>query len=178
LARLAEAARAPEVVRSVVNCSLPGNQNGGDLVWHVQYPDRAAYDRSLASSAWRDVEGLLADASVVGEESVGYEAGPIGVWRPDLSAGIFRVLLLSVLTGRRRPSWSGSRPSCRRCRATFLRSATGSLAASPARRARDRGRTCGSRSTRMSPACTGRTCGIRTIGAISIDGLILKAPIR
>lgn len=99
LARLAEAARALEVVRSVVNRSLPGNLNGGDLVWHVQYPDRAAYDRSLTGSAWRDVEGLLADASVAGEESVGYEAGPIGVRQPDLSGGIFRVLLLSVLDG-------------------------------------------------------------------------------
>lgn len=59
LARLAEAARALEVVRSVVNCSLPGNLNGGDLVWHVQYPDRAAYDRSLTGSAWHDVEGVV-----------------------------------------------------------------------------------------------------------------------
>ena len=81
----------------MVNCSLPGNLNGGDLVWHVQYPDRAAYDRSLTGSAWRDVEGLLADASVAGRKV--WVMKRAGVRQPDLSGGIFRVLLLSVLDG-------------------------------------------------------------------------------
>jgi hypothetical protein len=93
-AALAEAGAAPEVVRAMLRPTLPGVYNGGDYIWHLQFPDEPAYRAWQAAAD--GAESLLCDPKRVAHvDSVAYEGGRSGS-KGELARGAYRTLLLSV----------------------------------------------------------------------------------
>jgi len=76
--------------------TLPGVYNGGDYLWHLRFPDEAAYRQTLADGRWRrGVDDVLADRDrIAAVDSVAYPAGRRGGKSPG--QGVYRVLLLST----------------------------------------------------------------------------------
>lgn len=86
------------VIRSRLAPTLPGVFNGGDYIWHVQFPDLAAYRAWQADAAGgKAAEAILADPTrVASVESAAYEGGRSGSKGPGLNQGAYRTLFLSV----------------------------------------------------------------------------------
>ena len=92
------------VLRSRLQLTEMGVWNGGDLIWHVQLTDEAAYRAWVRQSSWHETERALADAPVFHVDSVAYEQGSIGVAEPEISNGVHRTLLLAI-----RPAVAGEK---------------------------------------------------------------------
>ena len=84
------------VVRSMLEPTLPNVYNGGDYIWHVQFPDEAAYGKWKAD-AGKTAEAVLSDTGLVSHvDSVAYEGGRTGSKPGGLNKGAYRVALFSV----------------------------------------------------------------------------------
>jgi hypothetical protein len=97
-AALNGAAKAPSVVRSMLNPTMPGVYNGGDYIWHLQFADEAAYRAWLAdANGGKATDAALNDkAQVKLAESAAYEGGRSGSKPGRLNKGAYRTLFLSV----------------------------------------------------------------------------------
>jgi len=93
----AAARNSASVVRSLLSPTLDGSINSGNLVWHLQFPDRTAF------RAWEKDPGsgmraaaLLADKALVSQvESIAYQGGRAGRKRA-LDKGVYRMLWINV----------------------------------------------------------------------------------
>lgn len=86
------AAALPGTRAVLVQPTLPGVYNGGDLICRLAFASRAAAEAALASAAWAPVEAMLADRATVGGcEHVRYEGGLGGGTSPG--GGLYRVAL-------------------------------------------------------------------------------------
>jgi hypothetical protein len=84
------------VVRSMLNPTLPDVYNGGDYIWHVQFADLPAY-RTWQGARGKAAEAVLADKGLVSNvESAAYEGGKSGSKSGGLDAGTYRTLFLNV----------------------------------------------------------------------------------
>lgn len=90
---LTDAARRSGADRSLVSPTLAGSRNGGDLLLHLRFADRA-----LWAGAAPDVEAVLADPAVTRINGADYHGSPTGiVGRP--TGSVYRALLLRVGDG-------------------------------------------------------------------------------
>lgn len=71
--------------------TLPGSINGGDLIVHLQFPDRDALDRCRDT-----VESALKAPAVKMQYGVGYESGVAGRAPDRPHGGVYRTLLMRV----------------------------------------------------------------------------------
>lgn len=77
---------------TLVQPTLSGVYNGGDLICRVGFADRSACEAALAGAGWAPAEALLADRAVVSHcERVHYEGGSSG--GTSQRAGLYRVAL-------------------------------------------------------------------------------------
>lgn len=77
--------------RALIEPTLDGHYNGGDLLCHVQLDGRAALD------AWQALAApILARAAVAHVDSAAYAPGTGALRSPQLRRGVYRSLLLSV----------------------------------------------------------------------------------
>lgn len=90
-AALREIGADPAVRRGLVEPTLPGVYNGGDLIAHFQFAGEADWRRLEPAIA-----GRLADAAVAQVDSAAYDGGPGEVAEPSLRAGVYRTLLLCI----------------------------------------------------------------------------------
>lgn len=91
VAKMRTLARGDAVVRSLIEPTLPGVYNGGDLIAHFCFSDdttRQCFDRSL--------QEVLRDETVRHVDSVTYAGQPGAITAPGLRGGVYRTLLLSV----------------------------------------------------------------------------------
>ncbi|ARS26135.1 Dabb family protein [Sphingomonas sp. KC8] len=90
---LQSAGRAlPDVRGLLVQPTLPGVYNGGDLLCRLVFDDAAACARAFATENWQTIEAQLADGTQVATlERVGYDGGLRGDTTDK--AGIYRVAL-------------------------------------------------------------------------------------
>lgn len=102
LARCAEAytylqsiCRTAGIARGFVAPTLPGTLNGGDLIWHLQFVDEAAYAQFLDGALWRSANDML-QALATNIERVGYSGGDSGARERGLREGVYRTLLVSA----------------------------------------------------------------------------------
>lgn len=95
----AVAAASPEVLRAYLAPTQPGNLNGGDLVWHLQFADEASCRRAIGSAGWRDADRALAADPVAHVDGVGYRQELLHIGVPDITGGIHRTLLIAVNPG-------------------------------------------------------------------------------
>lgn len=91
IARLQKRAGDAAVVRSLIQPTLPGVYNGGDLIAHFCFSDEAA--RQGFSKGLKE---LLQDGAVRHVDSAAYNSGSGAVTAPGLEKGVYRTLLLSV----------------------------------------------------------------------------------
>lgn len=79
------------VRRAMVQPTLPGVYNGGDLIAHFQFDDEAA---------WRAAEPVITDllstSAVAHIDSAAYAGAPDGVTEPGLVNGVYRTLFLCI----------------------------------------------------------------------------------
>lgn len=85
----AVAARSPY---SIVQPTMPGSRNGGDIIFHLRF---------AAEDEWRSIENdfaaTVADAAVTGMTGANYSGSPV---RTDVTSGtVYRTLLLRVAPG-------------------------------------------------------------------------------
>lgn len=86
------AAALPGARATLVQSTLPGVYNGGDLICRLVFADRSASEAALAGAGWAPIDALLADrATVSGCERVGYEGGLSG--GTSQGPGLYRVAL-------------------------------------------------------------------------------------
>lgn len=92
------AAREPgkSVVRGMLNPTYPNVYNGGNYIWHVQFPDEAAY-QAWKSDQGKTLDAVLNDTSLVTlVETAAYEGGRSGSKPGALNKGAYRTLFLSA----------------------------------------------------------------------------------
>jgi hypothetical protein len=87
---------APGVRSMLLEPTLPGVYNGGDLLWRLEFGDAAACAALTAGTRWqREVAPLLADRSRIRHaDTVSYTSGASGGESPP--GGVYRVALFSV----------------------------------------------------------------------------------
>jgi hypothetical protein len=95
---LQSAVRAsPQIARSMLQPTLPNVYNGGDYIWHMQFPDEAAYRACVEAVSWREAAGRsLASGPVAHVDSAAYESGAGAVPEPGIAGGVYRTLLLAM----------------------------------------------------------------------------------
>lgn len=71
--------------------TMEGNFNGGDLIAHFAFDDKAGY-RTLQSA----IAAALAGAGVARADTAFYRHGASGVGAPGLAGGVYRALLLNA----------------------------------------------------------------------------------
>ena len=76
---------------ALVQPTLPGVYNGGDLIAHFQFDDEGGW-----RAAEPHIVATLADSGVRHADSVAYEGGVCGVAERRITIGIYRTLLLCV----------------------------------------------------------------------------------
>ena len=82
----------PGACSTLVEPTLPGVYNGGDLICRFAFTDLTACEVALAGADWAQAQALLADEAIVSRcERVGYEGGLSGGAPQD--AGLYRVAL-------------------------------------------------------------------------------------
>lgn len=74
--------------RSVVEPTLPGSRNGGDLLVHAQFDSERSWDLSRPA-----LEGVLADIRIVHVDGVDYQTDCTAAGSPGT---VYRTLLLAV----------------------------------------------------------------------------------
>jgi hypothetical protein len=102
LERLVAAARALDPsAATMLEPTLPGTRNGGDVIWRIRFPDERRCNEVLASDAWQGtVEPLLADRDrIAAVECVRFPVERAGGASPG--RGVFRVALFCA---NQRPS--------------------------------------------------------------------------
>ncbi|TAM63305.1 Dabb family protein [Mycobacterium sp.] len=92
LAELRSAARAAAPLRQVVEPTLPGSRNGGDILAHLRFATKGQCDRAA-----EDLAAVLADPSVDRVNGVGYAGTPVR--RGEKPGTVYRALLLRVQPG-------------------------------------------------------------------------------
>jgi hypothetical protein len=96
-ARTAVLAQAKAAVRADLSSfaeTVPGSHHGGDVVWHLHFPNHAVWE---TSGARRALDTLEADSSVASVDAAAYAVQRFGVTRPDLRNGIYRTLFFEIL---------------------------------------------------------------------------------
>lgn len=94
---LARAGAAPQVVTQLVNVPQAGGWNAGDLLWHMVFAgpeDLAAWEADHQA----EVQGLL-DARAAHVDWVRFTHGAGGARQPDMDAGVYRALFLTLEPG-------------------------------------------------------------------------------
>ncbi|OBF06350.1 Dabb family protein [Mycobacterium sp. 852002-10029_SCH5224772] len=92
LDELRRAAGAAAPLRQVVQPTLPGSRNGGDILVHLRFATKAQCDR-----ATDDLAAVLVDPSVGRVNGVGYAGAPVRTG--DKPGTVYRALLLRVQPG-------------------------------------------------------------------------------
>jgi hypothetical protein len=73
--------------------TVAGSHEGGDIVWHLHFIDRAAWQ---ASGTQHVLDRLEAAGEISNLDACAYETASHGISAPDLQAGIYRTLFVSV----------------------------------------------------------------------------------
>jgi hypothetical protein len=73
--------------------TVPGSHQGGDDVWHLHFPDEAAWKQSGAQTA---LDLLAADTMVENLDAVAYDIQRHGLTETALTNGIYRTLFTSL----------------------------------------------------------------------------------
>lgn len=90
---LTDAAQRAGAARSLVSPTLPGSRNGGDLLLHLRFAERAVW-----AATGPDIDAVLADPAVTRVNGVDYHGSPIDIdGRP--TGSVYRTLLLRVADG-------------------------------------------------------------------------------
>jgi hypothetical protein len=90
LTRVREIA-APAARRVLVEPTLPGVRNGGDVLVHLRFDESADGTGTVA-----EVDTLLSRNPVARVDGAEYQGGTAGVAEPDATGSVYRVLLLRV----------------------------------------------------------------------------------
>jgi len=89
----------PLIAHALVEPTLPGHINGGDMLWHLQFETRADYDTARASAEWAKIVEPALKAHIISHiDFVAYEGGQKGL-NPDApmrSHSIYRLAFLSI----------------------------------------------------------------------------------
>ncbi|MGW6427469.1 Dabb family protein [Nocardia sp. NPDC055053] len=88
------AAAAGEARRVLVQPTLPGVRNGGDVLVHLRFDEAADW-----SGCAPRVEAVLADPLVTHVDGAEYDGGVGGFAEPRAQGSVYRVLLLRVAPG-------------------------------------------------------------------------------
>ena len=81
---------------SVMGENAGAGVRGGDLVWHLHFADRGAWEASGADAALDQLEG---DPAVATLDSAAYPVERFVVTTPGLTDGVYRTLFLRYLDG-------------------------------------------------------------------------------
>jgi len=69
----------PAISHALIERTLPGHINGGDILWHLQFENRVAYEKARSSPEWaRDIEPALRAPVISHTDFVAYEGGKSG----------------------------------------------------------------------------------------------------
>ena len=90
---------SPHVLRARLQPAGEAVQNGGDLIWHVQFDRESAYLSAIRSREWSAVDAALTADAVSHVDSAAYPQGSFEIREPGLTGGIHRTLLISMLPG-------------------------------------------------------------------------------
>ncbi|MFJ2662910.1 Dabb family protein [Nocardia fluminea] len=82
---------APAAHRVLVEPTLPGVRNGGDVLVHLRFDESAEWTGTVA-----EVDSLLSQSLVARVDGAEYQGGTAGVAAPDATGSVYRVLLLRV----------------------------------------------------------------------------------
>jgi len=94
------------VLRGFVKATVAGTLNGGDLIWHLQFADEAAWRRLQASEDWQTLQSQLACGTGANVERVLYRGRPQGLRAPGLQSGVYRTLLVSAMRPGASARWA------------------------------------------------------------------------
>ncbi|MEV0546243.1 Dabb family protein [Nocardia salmonicida] len=85
---------APVARRVLVQPTLPGVRNGGDVLVHLRFDESADWTGTTA-----EVDTLLSESPVAHVDGAEYQGGTTGIAEPDATGSVYRVLLLRVAPG-------------------------------------------------------------------------------
>ena len=100
-ALLTRAQAAVSAELSIFASTLPDSYMGGDVVWHLHFASREAWEASAAEAT---LEILEKDPSVFRIDAAAYEPRRNGVRQPTLSNGVYRTLFVNVAAGTASPT--------------------------------------------------------------------------
>jgi hypothetical protein len=86
----------PHVLRSLIEPTLQGGVNCGDLVCHTQFANEGAYRDAMRHPSWPAARDDLQAGSPIQTERVAYAQGSSHLSNPGLANGIYRVLLVRL----------------------------------------------------------------------------------
>jgi hypothetical protein len=93
---LSRAGSAVSADLSIFASTLPDSFMGGDVVWHLHFASREAWEASAAEAT---LDILTKEPSIVGIDAAAYEPRRNGVRQPTLSNGVYRTLFVNVAAG-------------------------------------------------------------------------------
>jgi len=73
--------------------TVPASHRGGDIVWHLHFPDRTTWELSAANRA---LDMLTADSLTASVDAVAYEPYRHATAQPSLRSGIYRTLFVNI----------------------------------------------------------------------------------
>ncbi|MFE5474325.1 Dabb family protein [Nocardia sp. NPDC056541] len=82
---------APAARRVLVEPTLPGVRNGGDVLVHLRFDESADWTGTTT-----EVDTLLSESPVAHVDGAEYHGGTAGIAEPDATGSVYRVLLLRV----------------------------------------------------------------------------------
>ncbi|MGY0499628.1 Dabb family protein [Nocardia sp. FBN12] len=82
---------APAARRVLVEPTLPGVRNGGDVLVHLRFDRSADWTGPVA-----EIDALLSENPVAHVDGAEYQGGTAGIAEPDATGSVYRVLLLRV----------------------------------------------------------------------------------
>ncbi|WP_018177202.1 Dabb family protein [Jongsikchunia kroppenstedtii] len=94
MARLRAAAADTGAVGTVVNRTLPGSANAGDVLAHFNYADRESWGQAKPT-----IDGILDEPIAVRVNGAEYQPGQSGAAAPRAAGTVYRALLLAVEPG-------------------------------------------------------------------------------
>jgi len=88
----------PTIKHALIEWTLPGHINGGDILWHLQFADRAAYEKAKTSPEWaQGVEPALTAPIISHTDFVAYDGGNSGQRTAEpRQNSIYRLAFLSM----------------------------------------------------------------------------------
>ena len=94
----ATGAAHPSIKRALIEPTLPGHINGGDILWHLQFENKAAYEKAKASPEWvRDIGPALKASIISHSDFVAYEGGKSGKRKAEpRKTSVYRLAFLSI----------------------------------------------------------------------------------